>query len=229
MSVFEKNAESFPHRTMVLFFLVEISSSIDGEKIGSLNVNIQELILYITDASADNTDAQTKIAILEYSTNVEWIYPSPIETENFQWFDLQAGGSSNLGETCVELNKKLSHSHGFMNEDGGMFVPIIILFSGSDPTDDYKQGLEQLKNNNLFKASIKIAIAIGDDANRNVLAEFTGTEEAVLTVHNKERLKQIISYIPINCGLRDDSVYSDLRINLTIHTTKCKLIIIPIG
>ena len=46
-------------------------------------------------------------------------------------------------------------------------------------------------------AEIKVAIAIGDDADLKVLEEFTGTNEAVFTVHNIDALKQIIRVVAV--------------------------------
>ena len=43
-----------------------------------------------------------------------------------------------------------------------------------------------------FQQAIKIAIAIGTDANKDVLKEFTGNIEAVVEVNNIEALKKII-------------------------------------
>ena len=48
-----------------------------------------------------------------------------------------------------------------------------------------------------FKNAIKIAIAIGDDADKDVLKEFTGSMEAVLTVHNIEALKAMIRLVAV--------------------------------
>ena len=44
---------------------------------------------------------------------------------------------------------------------------------------------------------IKIAIAIGDDADLDVLAEFTGSKESVFTVHNIDALKKIIRLVSV--------------------------------
>jgi uncharacterized protein YegL len=185
---------------MVLFFLVDTSGSMEGEKISSLNVAIQEVLPYISDISKTNADAQIKVAALEFSSGTEWMYPQPMEVENFQWRDLEAGGLTCLGEACTELNSKLSASHGFMSEAAGSFAPAIILFSDGEPTDDFKRGLEKLKNNNWFKSAIKVAIAIGDDSNQDILAEFTSNKEAVLTVHNKEQLKKIIRFVSVTAS-----------------------------
>jgi uncharacterized protein YegL len=84
-----------------------------------------------------------------------------------------------------------------MKSASGSFAPAIILLSDGGPTDDYKNGLSKLQANNWFKAAIKVAIAIGDDADKDVLKEFAGNSEAVFTVHNIDALKQIIRVVAV--------------------------------
>ena len=199
MSAFD-NVDVFPRRTMTLFFVVDTSGSMTGEKIASVNTAVREVIPYIEDISSTNADAQIKIAALEFSSGTEWMYSSPIESENFQWRDLEAGGLTSLGEACKELDSKLSRTNGFMAEATGSFAPAIILMSDGEPTDNYKHYLDKLKENNWFKAAIKVAIAIGEESNNNILAEFTGNSEAVLTVHNKEQLKKIIRFVSVTAS-----------------------------
>lgn len=200
MSVFDEKVEPMPRRTMTLFFVVDTSGSMKGERIASVNTAVREVIPYIEDISSTNADAQIKIAALEFSSGTEWMYSSPMESESFQWRDLEAGGLTMLGEACKELDAKLSITHGFMAEATGSFAPVIILMSDGEPVDNYKHSLDKLKENNWFKAAIKVAIAIGDDANQSVLSEFTGNSEAVLTVHNKEQLKKIIRFVSVTAS-----------------------------
>lgn len=198
MGAFDQ-VDEFPRRVMVLFFVVDTSASMNGEKITSLNVAVREVLPTISELSAENPDAQIKVAAMEFASGVEWMYPQPIEAESFQWRDLEAGGLTSLGEACAELCTKLS-TKAYMTQATGAFAPAIILMSDGEPTDDYKRGLEKLKGNNWFKAAIKVAIAIGNDANQDMLAEFTGNSEAVLTVHNKEQLKKIIHFVSVTAS-----------------------------
>ena len=165
------NVDEIPRRVMTLFFVVDTSGSMSGEKIASLNVAAREGIPFISDLSAGNADAQIKIAVLEFSSGTEWMYPQPMDAENFQWRDLEAGGLTSLGEACKELDSKLSRTKGFMAEATGSFAPAIILMSDGEPTDNYKHYLDKLKENNWFKAAIKVAIAIGEESNNNILAQ----------------------------------------------------------
>lgn len=183
-------------KTMTLFFLVDTSGSMYGEKIGSLNEAVRETIPDLNDLSVSNPDAAIKIAALQFDSEVKWLYPQPIEAEKFQWNNLQADGLTSLGAALDELNGKLSKSQ-FMKEAAGSYAPVIILLSDGGPTDDFNAALERIKKNNWFKHAIKVAIAIGNDADKNVLAQFTGTSEAVFEVHNKAALRAIIKFVSV--------------------------------
>ena len=183
-------------KTMTLFFLVDTSGSMYGEKIGSLNEAVRETIPDLNDLSVSNPDAAIKIAALQFDSDVKWLYPQPIEAEKFQWNDLQADGLTALGGALDELNSKLSKSQ-FMQEAAGSYAPVIILLSDGGPTDDFDAALERIKKNNWFKHAIKVAIAIVNDADKNVLAQFAGTSEAVFEVHNKAALRAIIKFVSV--------------------------------
>ena len=198
MSLYDDVVE-VPRRTMVLFFLVDTSGSMYGTKIGTVNTAIEEIIPELKDLSENNADAEIKIATLAFSTGAKWINSQPISAENFKWDHLEAMGSTDLGEACKQLNEKLS-KNAFMSEATGSFAPAIFLLSDGDPTDNYKYGLDKLKENNWYKKAIKVAIAIGDDVNKDVLEEFTGNKEAVITVHTPEILKKWIQFVSVRAS-----------------------------
>lgn len=200
MGLLDVDEGGVPRRVMTLFFVVDTSGSMSGERIASLNVAVREVLPMISDLSVNNADAKIKVAALEFSSGTEWMYDKPIEAENFQWRDLEAGGLTDMGEACIELASKLS-TKAFMAEPMGSYAPAIILLSDGEATDDFERGLEKLKGNKWFKAAIKVAIAIGNDAeNQHALAAFTGNKEAVLTVHNKEELKKIIRFVSVTAS-----------------------------
>ena len=198
MSLYDDVVE-VPRRTMVLFFLVDTSGSMYGTKIGTVNTAIEEIIPELKDLSENNADAEIKIATLAFSTGAKWINSQPISAENVKWDHLEAMGSTDLGEACNQLNEKLS-KNAFMSEATGSFAPAIFLLSDGDPTDNYKYGLDKLKENNWYKKAIKVAIAIGDDVNKDVLEEFTGNKEAVITVHTPEILKKWIQFVSVRAS-----------------------------
>lgn len=192
--------DEIPRKVMTLFYVVDTSGSMSGAKIGALNTAVRETLPIIEEISSANSDALIKIAVLEFSSGCEWMYPTPEEVCNFEWIDLQASGLTSLGEAYDTLNQKLSHSHGFMNEASGSFAPVIILLSDGEPTDEPAYSLQKLKANKWFSFATKIAIAIGDDCNKSTLIDFTGNTEAVLTVHSIDELKRMIRMVSVTAS-----------------------------
>ena len=191
---------AIPRKTMVLFFMIDTSGSMEGTKIGAVNSAIEEIIPELRSLSDSNADAQVKIAVLEFSSGARWLTPNgPVEAENYVWRDIDAGGVTDFGDACVKLNEKLS-TKGFMQEATGSFAPAIFLMSDGGPTDDYKKGLEKLKQNNWFKKAVKVSVAIGEDADKDVLAEFTGSNEAVVIAHNPATLKKMIRFVSVTAS-----------------------------
>jgi len=192
--------EAIPRKTMVLFFLIDTSGSMSGSKIGAVNTAIDEVIPELKDVSAANADAQLKIAVLEFDNSARWLTgDEPVHIDSFCWKYAEAGGNTALGDACIKLNNALSVKT-FMQDAVGSFAPVIILLSDGEPTDEYERSLEELKKNNWFKASIKAAVAIGNDANKDCLARFTGSLESVLEVHNKTGLKQLIKFVSVRAS-----------------------------
>lgn len=189
--------ESIPRRKMTLFFVIDTSGSMVGDKIGSVNEAIENVLPMIGEISDENPDAEINVAALEFSTGTHWLYDEPKEAKEFIWQKVEADGLTSLGEACEELNKKLSRNGGFMSSPSGCFAPAIILLSDGGPTDNFEGGLKSLQGNSWYKNAIKIAVAIGNDADKEVLKQFTGSSEAVITVHNIEALKKMIRIIAI--------------------------------
>lgn len=189
--------ESIPRRKMTLFFVIDTSGSMVGSKIGSVNDAIENVLPMIGEISDKNPDAEINVAALEFSTGTRWLYDEPKAAKEFIWQKVEADGLTSLGEACGELSKKLSQKTGFMSSPSGSFAPAIILLSDGGPTDNFEYGLTTLQKNEWYKNAIKIAIAIGDDADKEVLKRFTGSSEAVITVHNIDALKKMIRIIAI--------------------------------
>ena len=181
-------------RKMILFFLIDTSGSMSGKKIQSVNDAIENVLPIIGEISDENPDAEINIAAMKFSTGVDWVYNEPKEAKDFIWQPVSPEALTSLGEACRELSRKLSRTNGFMptSTGSGYYAPAIILLSDGGPTDDFQGGLKVLKENSWFKNAIKVAIAIGDDADEDVLKDFTGSSEAVIKVHNIDALKTMI-------------------------------------
>jgi len=92
-----------PRRTMVVFFIVDTSGSMQGAKIGAVNSAIEEVLPEIAKISDENADAEIKIAVLDFSTDAKWLTPKPIDASH-----------NNL---CFSLVNSLFLTFSFLHRD----------------------------------------------------------------------------------------------------------------
>lgn len=184
------NNEEIPRKMMVLFFLIDTSGSMEGTKIGEVNSAIEEILPELADVSDSNPDAEVKLAILSFNSEVRWITPEtgPVDPAVYVWRDLDAVGLTRMGAAFEELESKL-HADKFMKSATSSYAPVIFLMSDGVPTEtdeQFQSGLKKLKANKWFQAGIKVALGIGQKADLDVLEAFTGTRAyPIATIINK--------------------------------------------
>ncbi|MCL2080091.1 MAG: VWA domain-containing protein [Oscillospiraceae bacterium] len=202
MGITNVERESIPRKTTMLFFIIDTSGSMAGTRIGAVNSAIEQTLEKLREMNADSADAEIEVALLEFSNGARWLTPNgPTKVENYYWSDLDADGLTAMGEAFRMLEEKLHKSSGFMQRASGSYAPVLFLMSDGEPNDDYKTHLAKLQKNGWFKASTKVALAIGDEANDFVLMEFTGSKEAVVRVPDGsnagEKLAKMVQFIAV--------------------------------
>lgn len=195
-------------RPLHFFWIVDCSGSMYGEKIGTVNHAIQSVIPDMVDAANNNPNAQLLIRTLQFSTGASWVTANPVLVEDFAWDDLQAGGVTDLGSAFELLSAQLT----IPPMSDRALPPVLVLLSDGQPTDDYKKSLDKLLHLPWGKKAVRIAIAIGQDADDTVLTEFTGNRELVLQANNAAMLTKMIKWAstaasmvsaPASCVIED--------------------------
>ena len=182
-------------KSMTIFFLIDVSGSMKGTRIGSLNSTMEELLPSLIGVGEASTDV--KIAIMKFSTNVEWVTPEPVPIEQYQyWNRLEAEGLTFMGDAFLELSEKLSRN-SFLNSPSLSYAPVIFLLSDGSPNDDWKKGLETLRQNRWFQYGLKIALGIGSEVDMDVLREFTGNDELAVQAKNADQLRELIKLMAV--------------------------------
>lgn len=187
-------------RKMNIFYLIDTSGSMSGDKIACVNEVMPEVVDIVSEISDDNMDnAEICVSALIFDSGTRWLYPEALVANDFKWISQQAGGGTSLGGACLELEKAL-HRKGDKAQlvsTTGHKNPAIILLSDGEPTDNYKSGLEKLKSNKWFESATKVAFQIGgeDDNNIDNLIKFTGNKEMIIKVNNPQALKKMLTVV----------------------------------
>lgn len=177
-------------RPLHFIWVVDCSGSMFGEKIGAVNHAIQSTIPEMVEAARNNPNAQLLIRTLKFSTGASWVTTGPVPIEDFAWDDLDAGGVTDLGKAFEMLAAQLT----IPPMTDRALPPVLVLLSDGQPTDDYKRSLDKLLHLPWGKKAVRIAISIGQDANDDVLTQFTGNRELVLQANNPEALVRMIKW-----------------------------------
>ncbi|MCD7865223.1 MAG: VWA domain-containing protein [Clostridiales bacterium] len=182
-------------KNMVLFFLIDVSSSMKGERIDTMNRAMREVLPDLINIGGTNTDV--RVAVLEFGSGWNWVTPEPMLLEEYQnWRDLSADGVTDLGMALEELNVKMSRKQ-FLNSPSLSYAPVTFLITDGYPTDNYKKGLEILKKNKWFQAGIRVALALGSGVDKKILEEFTGDPEFVVEAKDTKMLYQLVRAISV--------------------------------
>lgn len=190
-------------RAMIVFFLIDISGSMKGARIGAVNDAIRNLLPELKRKEASNTNAEIRIAILEFSSRANWRTLTPQPVSSFVYEDITyVNGGTNFGAAFYALNEKLSRKT-FMKASAGAYTPLIILLTDGKPSDLalYPEQLEQLRRNSWFQYATKAGIAIEEGALsaecKKVLVEFTGNEKMVLEAKDTNVLSKQIELVTL--------------------------------
>ena len=178
------------NRPLHFFWMVDCSSSMAGDRIGAVNHAIQECIEPMREEAAGNPNAQLYIHTLKFASGASWVTAEPVPIEEFAWEDVEANGITDMGKAFELLAGQLS----MPPMPARALPPVIVLLTDGYPTDDWKRPLEKLLKMPWGKKAVKVAIAIGKDAERSVLEAFTGNPEAVLDAGNPEVLTHFIKW-----------------------------------
>lgn len=167
---------------MIIYLLIDISASMTGAKMASLNDAMENLV-----AELQNFDSATNplsLMALVYSRDAKWLSEKPMPLSEFVWERPTPFGMTAMGRACSELSKKLCETPS-----------IALLITDGYPTDDFEDGIKELISNPCSKNCSRIAISIGEDSDVESLRRFVDSPEKVFTVNNFDQLFENISSV----------------------------------
>ena len=167
------------------------SMAVDG-KIQSLNNAVREAIPHMQSVCRENPNAQVLVRALAFSDGARWHLAQPTAVEEFRWTDLAAGGVTDMGQALGMVADELR----IPPMTDRALPPVLVLISDGRPTDDFAAGLAALLREPWGIKAARVAIAIGDDADVEVLQSFIGaTGLQPLQANNPEALVSHIKWV----------------------------------
>jgi uncharacterized protein YegL len=159
-------------RPLHVFLLLDCSSSMNvGGKIQALNAAIAEALPIMRAEAEKNPQAEVLVRVVTFSTGASWHVAEPTPIASFLWNDVAAGGDTHLGAALALVSEALRIPP--MPERA--LPPVLVLISDGRPTDrEFPARLDELLTLPWGRRAVRIAIAIGRDADEEILQAFIG-------------------------------------------------------
>jgi uncharacterized protein YegL len=178
-------------RPLHFIFIADCSSSMSGNKIQSLNHAIREAIPHMRDVAKGNPNAEVLVRAIKFSVGAQWHIPQPTNVERFEWTDLTVDGYTDMGRALELLADAMKTPP--MPERA--LPPVLVLVSDGEPTDDFDGGLRTLMAQPWGKRAVRLAIAIGEGARKDVLQRFIGHPEIQpFQANNADQLMKFVRW-----------------------------------
>lgn len=161
-------------RPVHFIWLLDCSASMSlNGKMAELNFAIREAIPEMQRAADDNPAASLLVRAITFSSGASWHVAEPTPVHDFTWQDVQSYGVTDLGAALRLAAAELEMPP--MPERA--LRPVLALVSDGQPTDDWRAGLRAVDATPWGKRAVRVAVAIGDDADKSMLRDFLANPE----------------------------------------------------
>jgi uncharacterized protein YegL len=178
-------------RPLHFIWIADCSGSMETDgKIQALNTAIREAIPHMQKVTDENPNADVMVRAVKFSNGAQWHISQTTKVADFKWADLTAGGVTDMGKALRMVAEQLK----VLPERG--LPPVLVLISDGQPTDDFDGGLKEILDQPWGKKAVRIAIAIGEDADLDVLQKFINNPEIKpLRANTPEALVRYIKWV----------------------------------
>jgi uncharacterized protein YegL len=194
-------------RALPVIILADTSGSMTVEgKISILNEAIQDMVSTFGQESA--RQAEIKVSLVTFGGDFAEIHLPLTEAKDIQKMQpLEAIGRTPMGHAFSLAYDMLDDKDLITSRD---YRPVIILLSDGHPTDKWEKELEKLTNHERAKKASRFSMAIGNDANLDILSEFNNDLEVdVFKAHEARDIHRFFRAITMSVTSRSKSQSPD--------------------
>lgn len=192
-------------KPLPLVLLLDVSSSMYGEKIHFLNTAVKEMIQDF--ASAEKNEIEILVSIITFGAEVE-LHTPYTSAKDIEFQELEASGMTPMG-TAFAMTKAMIEDKEVTPSRA--FRPTLVLVSDGEPNDSWEQPLHQLVTKGRSQKCDRMAMAIGTEASNSVLNQFiSGTENKVFTAQDAKQIQEFFKFVTMSVTTRVTSQNANL-------------------
>lgn len=202
MNTTMKNFTVADGRPLPVILIVDISGSMNtGGKILAVNSAISEMLKTFQEEMSEYVEIQ--VAIITFGNKESILYQELKPVSMVQWVDLNAAGSTPMG-AAFKLAQQLIEDKQIIPSRA--YAPSLVLISDGVPTDNWEDTLKELLASERAAKAARFALAIGDDAQQEMLQEFLHNNgQRVMKAHEAADIHKFFRWVTMSVTTRSQS------------------------
>lgn len=201
-------------KPLPVLLLLDVSGSMSGEKIYTLNKAVSEMI----DSFKNETvDVDIQVAVITFGRECK-VIQEYTNASDIKWQDLYADGNTPLGE-CLRLAKEMIEDKEITPSRA--YRPAVILVSDGYPTDIWQEYMTSFISSGRSSKCDRMAMAIGNNADKEMLSLFLkGTKNHLFEAHEASDILKFFKYVTMSVTMRSKSVNPNDVIDISFEEVK---------
>lgn len=208
-------------RALPVFLLVDVSGSMRGEKIETVNVALKEMLN--TFKKIENPKGVIELSIIAFGNGKAQVIKPLSKIADLDQFEFTADGNTPMG-MAFESVAELIEDYSVVSRRA--YTPTIVLISDGNPTDfsGYNANmpeddiyewaaLKQLQNGERSSKATRLAMGIGSDVDMRILKAFINNEEIpVIKARDNDTIAKFFKWVTMSISVRSVSVNPDIPV-----------------
>jgi len=193
-------------RPLPVIVAVDRSGSMGSDgKIDALNIALKDFINSLKDE--DSNKAEIHIALFSFGGETATCDIPFASINEVTIPSYQASGRTPMGESFSLIKNLIEDKVQIPSRS---YKPTIVLLTDGIPTDDYESPMNALINDGRSSKAFRIAMAIGDDADHNMLSKFVSTPEYLVTGESARDIRKFFRFVTMSVTQRLKSQTPDM-------------------
>ena len=192
-------------KPLPVILLLDVSGSMDGEKIDNLYDATIDMIDTFSDSNS--REISIEVAIITFGNEVKLYnestpYMKVTELKNQGLVAFKANGLTPLG-TALRMAKDIIEDKDLTPSK--VYRPAVVLVSDGQPTDNWQEPLDKFINDGRSKKCQRFAIAIGTDVDKSVLEKFAGDYKNLFEAEEAKDIEKVFKTVTMSVSMRAKS------------------------
>lgn len=190
-------------RPLPVIILADVSGSMNADgKIDVLNHAMADMLRAF--AAEEDLRAEIHVAGITFGGDEAQVHTTLAPARTISWIPMTAGGKTPLG-SALRAALRLIEDRTVL--PARAYRPTVVLLSDGEPTDEWEDALRDFKASDRGGKAMRMALAIGADANLGVLESFAeGSGTPVFRAKDVPQITKFFRLVTMTVTARSQSI-----------------------